>query len=109
MLQNQNLNQRRPYFEEASSIDFGDYSFTPNRRVSGIPSASDDDFFNGGPGVNKIPGRIQTLNPYTRDEISSATFGGFQQRRPQNIATNKGEDCDHYTDSLCLEVGNYPK
>ena len=34
--QSQSQNQRRPYFEDASSMDFGDYSFTPNRRVSAL-------------------------------------------------------------------------
>ena len=34
-------------------------------------------------------------------------FGGFQ-RRP-TLSKSKAEDCDYYTDSLCLNVGNYPK
>ena len=34
-------------------------------------------------------------------------FGGFQ-RRP-TLSKSKSEDCDYYTDSLCLNVGNYPK
>ena len=55
-------------------MDFGDYSFTPNRRVSALGNAEDDFQIYKGPGLNKIPGRIQTLNPYNRDDISSATF-----------------------------------
>jgi len=109
--QSQNQNQRRPYFEDASSMDFGDYSFTPNRRVSALGNVEDDFQIYKGPGLNKIPGRIQTLNPYSRDDISSATFSkdtlGFQ-RRPA-LSKSKAEDCDYYTDSLCLDVGNYPK
>jgi len=104
--QNQNLNPRRPFFEEPLSMDFSDASFSPNRRVSSISAGFDDEEFYKGPGLNKIPGRIQTLNPYSRDEISSTTFGGFQ-RRP-NLAKIKADDCDHYTDSLCLDVADYP-
>ena len=55
-------------------MDFGDYSFTPNRRVSALGNVEDDFQIYKGPGLNKIPGRIQTLNPYSRDDISSATF-----------------------------------
>ena len=90
-----------------SSIDFGDYSFTPNtpnRRVSAI-SEDNSEFYNG-PGINKIPGRIQTLNPYMRDELASASFGGFQRRPAPK--KKKNSDCDYYTDSLCLEVTGYP-
>ena len=54
--QNQNLNPRRPFFEEALSMDFGDASFSPNRRVSSISSGFDDGEFYKGPGLNKIPG-----------------------------------------------------
>ena len=64
----------------------------------------EDDFYNG-PGLDSIPGRIQSLNPYNRvDEMASATFGGFK-RRPSSAS---GGDCDFYTDSLCLEVTKYP-
>ncbi len=104
----QNGLQRRPYFEDVSSINFGgdfdDYGFSPNRRIAGInQQAPEDDFF--GPGLNKIPGRIQTLNPYTRDS-DNANFASFppSQRRK----SSGSNDCDFYTDSLCLEVANYP-
>ena len=84
-------------------MDFDDYSFTPNRRVSNI---GEDDFYKG-PAIDSIPGRIQTLNPYNRDEMTSASFGGFK-RRPASAANSGSADCDYYTDSLCLEVSKYP-
>ena len=92
--------RKRPYFEDVSSINFGDYSFadSSNRRVSSI----DDDYFYGNPGIRDIPGRIQTLLPYSRDEL---TDRNFNFKRPTK---SKSTDCDYYTDSLCLEVGDYP-
>ena len=96
--------RKRPYFEDVSSINFGDYSFSdstsPNRRVSSI----DDDYFYNGPGIRDIPGRIQDFNPYSRgDDLGS--FNGLLKRPNKK----KSADCqDFYTDSLCLEVSDYP-
>ena len=59
--QNQNLNPRRPFFEEALSMDFSDASFSPNRRVSSISAGFDDEEFYKGPGLNKIPGKNHIL------------------------------------------------
>ena len=53
-----------------------------NIVVPALGNTEDDFQIYKGPGLNKIPGRIQTLNPYSRDDISSATFSkdtlGFQ-------------------------------
>ena len=89
--------------DDVPSIDFGDYSFSPNRRVAAIG----EDY--KGPGLNKIPGRIQTVNPYVRDELASASFSNFPQRRPQPASPkSSSNDCDFYTDDICLDVRSYP-
>ena len=67
--QNQNLNPRRPFFEEPLSMDFSDASFSPNRRVSSISTGLDDDFYKG-PGLNNIPGTYSPLQ-------LEPTFWGF--------------------------------
>jgi hypothetical protein len=107
--------RKRPYFEDASNINFGEYDnlgYNNNRRVSNV----EPDVNYRGPGINKIPGRIQTLNPYaTRsggaggDGLTAASFGGGFQRRPAPNSRPGSIDCDFYTDSLCLEVSQYPR
>ena len=101
-IQNQSI-RKRPYFEDVSSINFGDYSFADsnNRRVASI----DDDYFYNGPGIRDIPGRIQTLLPYSRDDLGGGSFNGLLKRPSKK----KSNDCDFYTDSLCLDVNDYPE
>merc|ERR1711860_18495 len=101
--------RKRPYFEDVSSINFGDYSYTDptsssnNRRVSSIDS---DDYFYNGPGIRDIPGRIQDFIPNTaRDGSFGGSFNGLLKRPTKK----KSSDCDYYTDSLCLEVSDYPR
>ena len=99
--------RKRPYFEDVSSINFGDYSYTDpsssnNRRVSSIDS---DDYFYNGPGIRDIPGRIQDFIPNNARNDFGGTFNGLLKRPTKK----KSSDCDYYTDSLCLEVTDYPR
>ena len=83
-------------------FDYPDYADFPpgnNRRVSSVTA----DPYSRGPGLNKIPGRIQT---YRGDDRLASTAFGFPRRPPPRRPG--GVDCDYYTEDLCLEVRNYP-
>lgn len=109
--------RRRPYFEDVDQIDFPPGN---NRRVSNFDGGPPY----RGPGVNKIPGRIQGLpfdnigaiedeltigDKFEERYVPSATFGSAFRRPQPPRRRPSGVDCDFYTENLCLEVSQYPR